>query len=146
MNSSAKSAARRATLIAASLSLAVVAGPALAHHSFAMFDTAHPGTLTGTVKQLDWRNPHTFLWVMADAKPGQPSVLWSFETSNPGNLTRAGWTKHTFNPGDKVQIKYAPLRDGTPGGQLVKTTSVATGKTYDLTPLPQPGAAPLPAK
>ncbi len=137
---------RSAVLGAACVSLAVLAGPALAHHSFAMFDTVHTGTLTGTVKEVDWRNPHTFLWVVSDAKPGQPSALWSFETSNPGNLTRAGWTRHTFNPGDKVQIKYAPLRDGSNGGQLVKTTLVSTGKTYDLTPLPAHGASPLPAK
>mgnify|MGYP001555656138 CR=1 FL=1 len=129
-------AIRRSVVAAAALALA--AGPALAHHSFAMFDTAHPATMTGTVKQFDWTNPHAFLWVYADPKAGESPVLWSFETSNPGNLTRAGWTKTTFKPGDKVKIIYDPLRSGGPSGQLSKTTQLSTGKTYDLTPIPLP--------
>jgi hypothetical protein len=136
MNISSRPAVRRAILGAAAL--AVTAGPALAHHSFAMFDTAHPATMTGTVKEFDWTNPHAFLWVYADPKPGESPVLWSFETSNPGNLTRAGWTKGTFKPGDKVKIIYDPLRSGAAAGQLSKTTLLSTGKTYDLTPVPLP--------
>jgi hypothetical protein len=135
-------AVRRATLGACALAL--TASPALAHHSFAMFDTAHPATMNGTVKEFDWTNPHAFLWVYADPKPGEPAVLWSFETSNPGNLTRAGWTKNTFKPGDKVRIIYDPLRSGAPAGQLAKTTQLSTGKTYDLTPVPLP-SDPTPA-
>jgi hypothetical protein len=136
MNTRCKPALRRAMLGAAALAL--LAGPALAHHSFAMFDTAHPGVLTGTVKQFDWTNPHAYLWVYGDAKPGETPVLWSFETSNPGNLTRAGWTKHTFQAGDKVQVRYAPVRSGAAAGQLVKTTQLSTGKSYDLTVVPPP--------
>ncbi len=142
MHNRFKSTARRALLGAAAI--AVLAGPALAHHSFAMFDTAHPGVLTGTVKQLDWSNPHTYLWVYGDPKPGEKPVLWSFETSNPGNLTRAGWTKKTFQPGDKVQVKYAPVRTGEPAGQLVKTSMLSTGKSYDLTPIPSPSSGTAP--
>ena len=41
-----------------------------AHHSFAMFDPANPKTITGTVKEFEWTNPHVVLWVYSAAKEG----------------------------------------------------------------------------
>jgi hypothetical protein len=118
------------SLSAACAALALLAGPALAHHSFAMFDKEHPATLTGTVKQLNWSNPHVGLFVYSAANPGDPPVVWTFETSSPGNLTRAGWTRRSFNPGDKVQVRYLPLRGGGDGGELVTVTQIATGQVF----------------
>jgi hypothetical protein len=109
-----------------------LAGPAFAHHSFAMFDTKARGSLTGTVKQLDWTNPHVTLWVFGDAKTGATPELWNFETSSPGNLTRGGWTKRSFQPGDKVQIDYFPQRGVPHAGELARVTLPATGKSFDL--------------
>lgn len=118
------------TLTIAALSLGLVSGPALAHHSFAMFDNDHPGALTGVVKQVIWSNPHIALLVYRDAKPGETPELWTFESGSPGNLTRAGWTSHSFQPGSKVLVRYLPLRDGGEAGQVVKVTDLATGKVY----------------
>ena len=45
------------------LSLLLATGAAVAHHSTAMFDMQHTVTLTGTVTQFDWTNPHTFIFM-----------------------------------------------------------------------------------
>jgi len=118
------------SLMIAALGLALLAGPARAHHSFAMFDNDHPGALTGVVKQVIWSNPHIALLVYRDAKPSETPELWTFESGSPGNLTRAGWTSRSFQPGDRVMVQYLPLRDGGDAGQIVKATVLATGKVY----------------
>jgi len=114
--------------LAAASSLGLLAAPAMAHHSFAMFDKDHPGSMTGTVKQLNWSNPHIALMVYRDVKPGEAPQLWTFESGAPGNLNRAGWTSHSINPGDKVRVDYQPLRDGGNAGEVIKVTQLATGK------------------
>lgn len=104
----------------------------MAHHSFAMFDRAKPTPMTGTVKQLDWTNPHVTLWVYVEAKSGAAQEIWNLECANPSNLKRNGWNKRTFNPGDKVALMYFPSRDGTHSGQLRSITS-STGQNYSMT-------------
>lgn len=95
---------------------------AAAHHSGAAYDMAHQRTMQGTVKTVNWTNPHITFVVEADAKDGQPAQTLVFEVSSPGVLTRSGWTKHSLNPGDHAVFQYAPLRDGNPGGFLLKVT------------------------
>ncbi len=104
-----------------------VAAPALAHHSFAMFDPGKVVTLNGTVKEFRWVNPHVSLFVLAD-RPGATPELWSVEITSPGNLARLGWTRKTLNAGDKVVVEVNPLRDGQKGGGFRKATLVATGQ------------------
>jgi hypothetical protein len=128
MNTACISVARGALVGAAAFAL--MAAPAMAHHSFAMFDPDHPTSITGVVKELQWTNPHVALLVYKDVKPGETPELWTFETTGPGNLTRAGWTKRSFQPGDKVKIDFLPLRAGGHGGELQGAVSLTTGKTY----------------
>ena len=118
--------------LCAALGLSFLAGPALAHHSFAMFDTKTKLTMTGVIKELDWTNPHITVWVYKDAKPGESPELWNIETSSPGILTRDGWNKRSLQPGDKVQIEYNPSRDGGHSGELAKVTLTATGKVLTV--------------
>ncbi len=115
--------------------LFLFAATASGHHSNAAYDTDHLTTLTGTVKQVNWTNPHITFLVERDAKPGEQSVTWVFEVSSPGVLTRSGWTKHSLQPGDHGTFRYAPLRDGTPSGYLHEVT-LPSGQTlrYSLTP------------
>ena len=103
--------------------------PAFAHHSFAMFDQSKVVTVMGTVKEFQWVNPHVVLWVYANAKDGAVPDLWTIELTSPGNLTRAGWTRHSVTQGDKVAVDIAPLRDGTHGGGFKKLTFTDSGKT-----------------
>jgi hypothetical protein len=112
---------------------------ASAHHSNAAYDIDHLATLTGTVKQVNWSNPHITFLVDRDAKAGEPSVAWVFEVSSPGVLTRSGWTKRSLQPGDHASFRYAPLRDGTPSGYLLEVTLPNGQKlSYSLTPPDQP--------
>jgi hypothetical protein len=126
---------RHRPLIAAACGLILLAGaPALAHHSFAMFDISRTVTLKGVVKELQWTNPHVLVWVETTPEGGGAPELWSAELTSPGNLTRNGWTKRTLKPGDKVEVDISPLRDGGKGGGFRRVRIVETGQvlTSDL--------------
>jgi hypothetical protein len=108
-------------LVAAGLLLSF-GGVAAAHHSGAAYDMEHPRDIKGIVKTVNWTNPHITFVIEADAKDGQPAQTLVFEVSSPGVLTRSGWTKRSLQPGDHAVFHYAPLRDGSPGGFLVRVT------------------------
>jgi hypothetical protein len=96
--------------------------PAVAHHSFAMFDAKQTVTLEGTVKELEWTNPHAWLRVMVDdQKVGRP-VLWAFEMSSPGRLVTMGMKADSVHAGDKVSVTFHPMKDGSRGGQFMQAT------------------------
>ena len=128
-------------LPAASLAVSLVlgfCGIAAAHHSNAAYDLDHPQTMEGTVKTVNWTNPHITFVIEKDVKSGEAASIWVFEVSSPGVLTRSGWTKRSLQPGDHAVFRYAPLRDGTPGGFLQKVT-LPNGQelTYSLMPADQ---------
>jgi hypothetical protein len=93
------------------------AAPALAHHSFAMFDSRQEVTLNGTVREFQWTNPHG--WLQVEVARGASSVEYSIELGSPNSMSRRGWRRTTFKPGDKVTVVMNPMRDGSPGGALV---------------------------
>ncbi len=95
---------------------------AAAHHSGAAYDMEHQKTFEGTVKTVNWTNPHITFHVVTDGKNGQPDEEWVLEVSSPGVLTRSGWTKRSLQPGDHATFKYAPLRDGSHAGFLRQVT------------------------
>jgi hypothetical protein len=96
------------------------AAPALAHHSFAMFDAEKTVTMQGTVKEFEWVNPHSWLRVMIkDEKTGQLGV-WALELSSPARLKRMGMSADSVKPGDTVSVTFHPLRDGARGGQFIQ--------------------------
>ena len=112
--------------------LAVMAGagsPAVAHHSFAMYEPTKTLTLKGTVKSFQWTNPHVVVWVLVQPDGGGAAQEWSFETTSPGVLTRAGWTRQSLKAGDRVSVTFSPLRDGSRGGGLNSVTLLDTGQT-----------------
>ena len=109
-------------LISAAIALSLAsaaAAPALAHHSFAMFDFQASKTVSGTVEQFDWTNPHTFIWLQVPTANGG-SERYGFEGMSPNYLGRRGWSKTTLKPGDKVTVSYHPLKDGSKGGTYQK--------------------------
>ena len=130
-------ASPRTVFLAASL-LFGFGGSAAAHHSNAAYDLEHPQTMEGTVKTVNWTNPHITFVIEKDVKNGEPASTWVFEVSSPGVLTRSGWTKRSLQPGDHAVFRYAPLRDGNPGGFLLKVT-LPSGQelTYSLMPAEQ---------
>lgn len=95
--------------------------PALAHHSFAMFDNQKDLTLEGTVREFQWTNPHSWIQVMVKDESGK-EVEWSIEGGSPNSLSRNGWKRDSLKPGDKVVVVTHPLKDGSPGGSLVSVS------------------------
>ena len=105
---------------------ASLTAPALAHHSFAMFDREKAVNISGVVKEYEWTNPHAWVHVMV-AGAGGKAVEWSFEMQSIAQDTRAGWRADSVKPGDKISVEFHPLKDGTRGGQLMAAT-LADGK------------------
>ena len=102
----------------ATLAFLMFALPAIAHHSFAMFDASKTVTLEGTVNEFHWTNPHSWIFLnVADAEGRL--VEWPIELGSPGGLTRQGWVPKTLVPGMNVKIMVRPLKDGKPGGQFL---------------------------
>jgi hypothetical protein len=123
------------SLLAAAILVVGPFGLASAHHSGAAYDDHLQQTMAGTVKAVNWSNPHISFIVERDAKAGEAAMTWVLEVSSPGVLTRSGWTKSSLRAGDHAVFRYAPLRDGRPGGYLEKVT-LPNGKElgYSLTP------------
>lgn len=100
--------------------------PALAHHSFAMFDQGKEVELKdATVVDWQWTSPHAWLFLMVPGGQSEPDK-YSVEAANPGQLRREGFSKGSMSPGDKVTVYIAPLKSGEKGGAL-KAVVLADG-------------------
>lgn len=109
------------------VALAALAMPAVAHHSFAMFDANKTMTVEGSVKEFHWTNPHSWIFVMVPNTQGQLEE-WAIELGSPSGLVRQGWEPKTITPGMKVKVLLRPLKDGKVGGQFLQIT-LPDGKT-----------------
>jgi hypothetical protein len=95
------------------------------HHAAApVFDLNAEKTVAGVVKQVDWTNPHIWVWVDVQNASGQVQT-WGFEGMSPNFLTRRGWTRTSLLPGMRITVTFRPLRDGKAGGMFM------TGKLED---------------
>jgi Family of unknown function (DUF6152) len=107
-----------AILILAALPLTT--SSALAHHSYVMFDHSKTAVAHGIVAQLEWTNPHAFVWIYVKRLPRSGYDLYAFETASINRLVRFGWSKGVINAGQEVAVEYYPLKDGRTGGYLIK--------------------------
>jgi len=105
---------------------AVAVAPLAAHHSFAAFNMTAEQTVTGTVKTVEWTNPHIWIWIDVTNDKGAKDT-YGFEGMSPNFLERRGWTRTTLKVGDKVTVTYRPLRDGNNGGMWT-TGKMESGK------------------
>jgi hypothetical protein len=103
------------------LTMILAGTPLVGHHSFAGFDLSKTITLTGTVKEFQFVNPHSWIQLMVTDASGA-AVEWSIEMSAPSSLARQGWKPKMLKPGDQVAVTAHPLRDGRPGGSFVSAT------------------------
>jgi hypothetical protein len=106
-----------------------------AHHSFAMFDNTKNVTVEGTVKNVAYANPHVWVDMVVMNDKNQP-VTWGMEGGNLGGLYRMGWAKDTVKVGDKIKMEVHPMKEGTPGGQIVRVT-LADGRILGRGPAQQ---------
>ena len=94
-----------------------MAQPAMAHHSFALFDVSKTMTLEGRVKTFEWTNPHS--WITLEVQGPRNAVdEWLIELPAAGALAREGWNKNYIKVGEKLILHVNPLKDGRKGGSL----------------------------
>lgn len=87
--------------------------PACAHHSFAaQFDSDQPVELQGTVVEVEWINPHAWIYITVEGEDGTPAQ-WAMELGSPNLLMRNGWRSDSLKPGDEVVITGHRARDGS---------------------------------
>ena len=115
--------------------LAGLAVPASAHHSGAMFEPEKTITLKGVVKEFEYTNPHSWLWVTV-TNDDKTMTDWGFEAEGPSTLFRAGIKKGDLKPGDNITVTGRPMRDGRPAAAWVKVIK-EDGRVL------QPRAAPV---
>jgi hypothetical protein len=118
------------------LVLAIVT-PALAHHSFAVYDHTRTLTLRGTVTKFQWTNPHGFIELDVTQSDGTVKHF-SIELTSINMMQRVGWRSNMIKAGDQVTVVMAPLLAGDPVGLGLEVV-LADGKTMSL-PVPNIGS------
>lgn len=110
---------RFSTLIAAGTVVATIGivAPAVAHHSFAMFNLQQQMLVEGHVTDWNYNNPHSWLMIEGLDENGEMRT-WSLEGAAPVHATRQGVDGNTFKKGEFVRVVMSPLRDGRPAGAM----------------------------
>jgi len=110
-----------ATLLAVLL-LVAVAAPVFAHHSeTAEYDSSKPVKVTGTIKKVEWMNPH--IWFYVDVKDENGNITtWGFSGAPPGMLMRRGITKDVLKIGAVVNVEGSRAKDGSNNGSSHRVT------------------------
>ena len=119
-------------VVFAAAMLTCVAAPAVAHHSFAMFDPEKTVTLKGTVKDFEWQNPHVWLEMNVMDQATGKVVKYSLEMGSVARSTYDGWKKDTVRPGDAITATMHPLEDGSRGGMYL-SVELPSGQKFGRT-------------
>jgi hypothetical protein len=100
-----------ASLVIVALLLSSVA--LFGHHSeAAQFDTSKPIKVTGTVKKVEWMNPHVWFYVDVKDQNGA-TTTWGFSGLPPGMAVRKGFTKDTLKIGETIVVQGFRAKDGS---------------------------------
>jgi hypothetical protein len=111
------------------IAMLCLARGAAAHHSTAEFDYSKQVTIKGTVKEVQWTNPHSYIQLLADEAGGE-RIQWSVEIGSPSLNINMGWRKTSVKPGDVVTMTLSPARNGKPYGTL-RTLTFADGSKLE---------------
>ena len=109
----------RRTLVAIACGVALLSNALAAHHANAVFDLGKRLTLTGTVTEWFWANPHCLLRFDVKNDNGE-TTHWVAETQAPPNMTPFGWSKQSFAVGDQVKVTLEPVKNGQPLGRILQ--------------------------
>ena len=96
------------------LSAAALSLPVSAHHSHGNYDVNNYTYLEGTVSEVLWINPHTWIYLEIVGDDGEPTI-WALEGGAPGSIRRKGWTPDSVKSGDTIKVRCHQLRDGSNG-------------------------------
>jgi hypothetical protein len=114
-------------MLVALFACALLSSTGLAHHATAVFDLGKRLTLTGTVTEWFWANPHCLL--RFDVKNDSGGIThWVAETQAPPNMIPFGWAKQSFASGDQVTVTLEPVKNGQPLGRILQVR-LPDGKT-----------------
>ena len=106
-----------------------VSQPLMAHHSSSGYDMEHPVTRKGVVTNMEWTNPHVFIYM--DMKDDNGNVeQWRVEGNSPNMLFRVGWKKEMIKPGDVIEVTAAQAKNGVKVFRLISLT-LANGQKFD---------------
>jgi hypothetical protein len=107
----------------------VVSRPLLAHHSSSSYDMEHPVNMKGVVSNMEWTNPHVFIYM--EVKDDNGGVeQWRVEGNSPNMLVRSGWKKEMIKTGDQLLVNGAPAKNGSKVMRLISLT-LANGQKFD---------------
>ncbi len=107
--------------------LLLLAAPAFAHHSVAMYDMQNPITLKGVVTRMEWTNPHAYIYLNVKDDKGNLEE-WAVEIDSPNFLKHNGWTKTTVSQGDTITCTGGPAKTGAKTMRCF-TVELANGET-----------------
>ena len=122
-------------VVAATLSSAITS----AHHSAAAYDMDSSASVTGSVVNLTWRNPHVLLSLAVPDESGQ-NVTWVLETTAPSALAANGWSRDLLTEGTTVTAEIHPTKLGDPAGVL-RWVTLENGVVLPIDPASPAGAA-----
>jgi len=118
-------------LLLAALGSVGLAAPLAAHHSHANYRTTSYVNLEGTVTEVLWMNPHTWIYLEVAGDGGEP-VIWALEGASPTELRADGWQRDDIQAGDHIKVRCHQLFDGSNGCLLgFVTPEGGVEKEYD---------------
>jgi hypothetical protein len=112
------------------------------HHSFAAeFDGSKIQTITGSVVEFQWMNPHAYLIVDVTDAAGK-TARWGVQSRNLSILKRQGLSKQTFKVGEQVTIELHHHHDPMKNVGFARYIQKADGTKYDVIPGSRGGIVP----
>jgi Family of unknown function (DUF6152) len=107
-----------------------LATPVWAHHSHGNYNMEVYTSLTGTIKEVHFLNPHSWIYLEVKDSDGK-TTLWALEGTNPAGLKRTGWDLTSFKAGETISARCHQLKDGSSGCLLGFITKDGVEKTFD---------------
>jgi uncharacterized protein DUF6152 len=125
------------TLLLVASALLAISAPALAHHGASAYDNSTLTTLSGTITDFQFIQPHPLIFL--DVKDANGTVTkWYVEMTAPNHLVHYGWNGHKLHAGQTIKVTGHVAKNGTKVLNLRQIFD-ADGKEIPLGPPPQPG-------
>lgn len=116
-------------LALAAAAAVLVAGPAAAHHSFAIYDFEQQTTFEGVVETLNFRNPHISLTLKRTLPNGETEII-NFVEGSPANMAvRMGLLPEMIQPGTKITAVGSPRKDD-PDAYFLRRLTLEDGREF----------------
>ena len=106
---------RLIAIVSTGVGLLSLSVPSYSHHGTAIvYDLTQSITVSGTVTDFRFVNPHTLIYLDVRGEDGKVVSWLGGLSSNTSLSRREGWTRETLKPGDEISVTGAPARGGAP--------------------------------